>query len=178
MGQIPKPIVLLSFLSGGQSIHIMVNRVSRLFGEGCRLIEPIMDANGFHWEAGRSGTASGGSFASGQYVKDDRRLELHFRRSLGLVIYHIGAVSLSHDAYMRHVAGCTRAHYPGFSSDPLDGFVHLAHDLRNFGADFLSGSGQAFQKAKQRADARSKLSRFEQVFGGDDERDPLSAERS
>jgi len=156
----------------------MLNQVIKRFAEGRRLIDPIMNANGFHWETGHSGKASGGLFASGQYVKDDRRLELHFRRSLGLVTYHIGRVSLSHDAYMRHVARYARARYPGFSSDPLDGFIHLAHDLRNFGADFLSGSGQALQEAKQKADTRSKRSRFEQVFANHDECDPFNTERS
>ncbi len=89
-----------------------------------------------------------GVFASGDFVRGDRRLELHFRHSVGLVKYHMGSHSASHEAYMREVLGGHAGNrYPGFSDDPLDGFHHLAHDLGNFASDFLIGDGAALVRA-------------------------------
>ncbi len=91
-----------------------------------------------------SGDGSGGRFARTDYVRGDRRLELHFRYSLGLVTYYLGAVAISHEAYMRTVLGPRgNNQYPGFSEDPLDGFRHLRHDLQRYCDDFLSGSEEA-----------------------------------
>jgi hypothetical protein len=141
----------------------MEDKAVTILENGCKLIDPIMKATGFRWEAGPAGTSSGGYFASGQYVKGNRKLELHFRHSLGLVTYHIVDVSLSHEDYMLHVAGKSKAQYPGFSSEPLDAFKHLASDLSNFASDFLSGSGEEFKKAKERAEERNKLSGFKKI---------------
>jgi len=142
----------------------MENKTVLILEEGRKLIDPIMKANGFRWEAGPSGKSSGGYFASGQYVKENnRRLELHLRHSLGLVTYHIAKLSLSHEDYMVHTAGKGKYQYPGFSSDPLDGFRHLARDLENYASDFLSGSGEEFKKAKQMAEEQSKLSGFKKI---------------
>ena len=95
-----------------------------------------------------SGMSSGGGYASGEYCRDDRRLEIHFRYSLGQVRYHIGHVSASHESYMKEILGGNGGnHYPGFSTDPLDGFRHLAHDIEVYGQDFLNGSGVVLEKA-------------------------------
>ncbi|HVP78539.1 MAG TPA: hypothetical protein VMV04_11650 [Thermodesulfobacteriota bacterium] len=63
----------------------MKNRAIEKLKEGRKFIDPIMEANGFHWEAGLAGKSSGGYSDSGQYVKGDRKLQLHFRHFLGLV---------------------------------------------------------------------------------------------
>ncbi len=131
--------------------------------KGRKYIDPIMESNGFRWQPGLSGRGSGGQFDSGQYIKDDRRLELHFRYSLGLVKYHIGDISLSQEDYMSYVAGKGNAEYPGFSSDPLDGFRRLANDLKNYADDFLSGTGEEFIKAKEKATEREYLSGFKKL---------------
>ncbi|HVP76929.1 MAG TPA: hypothetical protein VMV04_03440 [Thermodesulfobacteriota bacterium] len=68
-----------------------------------------------------------------------------------------------HEDYMLHIAGKGKYEYPGFSSDPLDGFKHLASDLEDYASDFLSGSGEEFKKAKRRAEERSKLSGFKRI---------------
>jgi hypothetical protein len=141
----------------------MENKTIQILKEGRRFIDPIMETNGFQWQPGLAGKSTGGYSDSGQYVKDNRRLELHFRHSLGLVNYHIAEISLSHEDYMLHVAGKEKYEYPGFSSDPLDGFRHLARDLENYASDFLSGPGEDFRKAKQRAEERSKLSGFKRI---------------
>jgi len=143
----------------------MENKAVTILEEGRKFIDPILKANGFNWEAGPAGKSSGGYFASGQYVKNNnRRLQLHLRHSLGLVTYHIAELSLSHEDYMVHVAGKGKYQYPGFSSDPLDGFKHLASDLENYASDFLSGSGEEFKNAKEMAEERSKLPGFKKIY--------------
>src|SRR5437868_689109 len=90
--------------------------------EGCKILDAVMKPHGFNFVGGLTGKGSGGYFASGEYVRGDRRLELHFRYSLGLVTYHIGELSLTHDEYMRALLGKDGGNkYPGFSDDPLDG---------------------------------------------------------
>ena len=131
------------------------------FRTGCKILDEIMNPHGFFLVEGDSGQSSGGNFASGEYVKGDRRLEIHFRYSLGLVTYHIGSLSLTHDAYMRALLGKNGGNkYPGFSNDPMDGFRHLRSDLSRFCGDFLSGSGEEFERCVAKAQEREKIKGF------------------
>ena len=107
------------------------------------ILDPILTGYGFRWEAERVGHGSGGKFASGAYIRDARRLELHFRFSLGLVSYSLGDGQMSHVDYMRvAVSPSGRGAYPGFSQDPLDGFRHLAEDIARHASAFLSGTDE------------------------------------
>ena len=127
--------------------------------EGCKILDPVMKRHGFTFVEGQAGQGSGGYFATGNYVRDDRQLELHFRYSLGLVAYHLGSQKVSHESYMREVLGSAGGNlYPGFSDDPLDGFRHLAHDLDRFASDFLSGGGELLVTAatKEKEEERVK----------------------
>lgn len=122
-----------------------------LLHAGCEILNPIMTRHGFRFIKGLSGKGSGGNFARGEYVRDKRALELHFRYSLGLVAYHLGTSAVSHLSYMRELLGDAGGNkYPGFSDDPLDGFRHLAFDLENFASDFLSGSGEVLVRVSQK----------------------------
>lgn len=141
----------------------MESKASKILRKGRQLLDPIMEKHGFHWEPGKAVKGSGGYADSGQYVKGNRKLELHFRYSLGLVTYHIGNKSLSHESYMQYSVGKGKAQYPGFSSDPLDGFRHLAHDLQKYGDDFLSGSGEKFQKAAANAREKEQSTGFKKL---------------
>lgn len=111
---------------------------------GADILSPIMCAAGFQFSLDASGPSSGGQYACGHYAKGDRRLDLHFRNSLGLVTYWIGIRSLGHESYMRGLGVDGRNQYPGFSGDPLDGFRHLGRDLEDFCSDFLTGPGRVF----------------------------------
>jgi len=114
-----------------------------LLEAGRIILDPILTKHGFRWVAERSGHSSGGNFASGAYLRHTRRLELHFRYSLGLVSYFLGDSQVSHADYMRvAVSPGWRAAYPGFSQDPLDGFRHLAVDLAEHATAFLSGTDE------------------------------------
>ena len=135
--------------------------VVEIFRAGREILDEVMKPRGFTFVEGASGQSSGGNFASGEYVKDDRRLEIHFRNSLGLVTYHIGSLSLTHEAYMRALLGRSGGNkYPGFSDDPLDGFRHLKYDLEHFCGDFLSGTGEEFERCVAKAKEQEKIKGF------------------
>jgi hypothetical protein len=110
-----------------------------------QVVKPILEPHGFAFAVESEGQGSGGHFASGSFRTRDRRLELHFRDHLGLVTYHIGDDSLDHETYMRLLKVYGRNLYPGFPENPLDSFKHLASDLQNYCADFLSGDGKQFK---------------------------------
>lgn len=135
--------------------------VPEIFRAGCEILDEVMKPHGFAFVAGAAGQSSGGNFASGEYVKSDRRLEVHFRYSLGLVSYHIGSLSMTHDAYMRALLGRDGGNkYPGFSDDPLDGFRHLRDDLWHFCGDFLSGTGEEFECCVVKVAEQEKIKGF------------------
>jgi hypothetical protein len=96
---------------------------------GVDILRPLLEPHGFVFELETVGTGSGGLFASGAFKKDERRLELHFRYSLGLVRYHINQDSLDHETYMRLLGVYGRNQYPDFPQEPLDSFRHLAADI-------------------------------------------------
>ena len=144
-----------------------VDRPLEILRKGCEILDPVMNSHGFRFAKRDSGRGSGGYFANGDYVRGDRRLELHFRYSLGLVAYHIGAESVSHDAYLRALTkGEGGNQYPGFSDDPLEGFRHLAHDLQKFCSDFLSGDGGVLLAAAQDQRAREEIASKLGMAGG------------
>src|SRR6185503_3151202 len=109
---------------------------------GARELEGLLVPQGFVFRVTDEGKSSGGGYVSGEYQRGERRLELHFRWSLGLVKYHVGEWSLGHAEYVRAVQAVTGigvpAAYPGYSDDPLAAFRHLGQDLERFGEAFLS----------------------------------------
>ena len=116
----------------------MVN-AGDILRQGNAILESVLGPAGFRFEEIAAGHSSGGHFASGQWRRGDRAIELHVRWSLGLVTYGIGGTTLGHADLMRALHVTARAAYPGFSDDPLDGFRHLRDDLERFGGAFLSG---------------------------------------
>ena len=130
----------------------------KILEAGRSILDPVLESHGFSWTSGAAGSSSGGRFASGEYVRGNRRLEIHFRYSLGLVTYHVGTHSVDHPSYMRALLGPGgRNQYPGFSNDPLDGFRHLSNDLRHFCSAFLSGTDAEFEAIAQKAAAEAQL---------------------
>jgi hypothetical protein len=118
---------------------------------GSRIVGLVIEPHGFVWTLGRTHEGHPGHAARGAFVKGDRQLELGFRWSLGPVIYRLGTVSVNHEALIKYAGHYSEAEYPGYSTDPLDAFRHLASDLRKFGDDFMFGDGAtiiAASKAK------------------------------
>ena len=50
---------------------------------------------------------------------------------------------------MRYLGHHADAAYPGYSSDLLDAFRHLARDPQSFGADFMFGDGETIIAASK-----------------------------
>jgi hypothetical protein len=148
---------------------IGVTQASDTLVKGAAIVSASLP--GFRFEERAEGVGSGGAFAWGEFVRDDRRLELHFRRSLGLVTYHLGNHALSHEGYLRAMGVPPGANqYPGFSDDPLDGFRHLAHDLRAFVSEFVRGDAVTLQRAapEEMAHATAAWERTKAAYEGDD----------
>jgi hypothetical protein len=131
----------------------VINDAKGLLERGVTSLAEVLGPAGFEFIETDDGTTNGGTFASGEFLRGDRRLELHVRSSLGLVRYHFGNEALSHDDLVRGVralqAISEEGQYPGFSSDPMAGFVHLRHDIERFGAIFLRGGAKAFRELKK-----------------------------
>lgn len=113
---------------------------------GAEILGLILVPNGFEFHFLAEESGSGGKAAWGDFVRKDRRLELHFRSSLGLVRYHTRRWHASHESYMRELGVWSHCRYPGFSENPIDAFHELAHDLR-FAEDFLTGRAASLKRA-------------------------------
>jgi hypothetical protein len=114
--------------------------------DGAKILGSILVPNGFEFHFHGEENGSGGKSARGEFVRKDRRIELHFRRSLGRIRYHVRRWSASHESYMRELGTWTECRYPGFSENPIDAFHELAHDLK-FAEDFLSGHAARLKQA-------------------------------
>jgi hypothetical protein len=123
--------------------------VVAILDAGARIVGVVVEPHGFVWVPGKTHAGHPGNAARGAFVKGDRQLELGFRWSLGPVTYRIGPASVSHEAFMLYAGHHAVAEYPGYSSDPLEEFRHLARDLQKFGGDFLFGDGASLIAASR-----------------------------
>ena len=121
----------------------------RILLAGAAILAPMMKPYGFVFKIETHGKGSENWFTSGTYCQDDRRLELHFRYTLGLVTYHIGCDSLDHEIYMRLLGVYGTHQYPDFPRDPLESFHHLAADIQKHCQDFTVGDGSHFHSLAQ-----------------------------
>ena len=133
-----------------------------LLDRGVVELAEVLGPAGFTFVAVDEDDGSGDASASGEFRRGDRRLELRVRRSLGLVRYHFGEQTLSHEDLVRGVRALdgisAEAEYPGFSDDPAAGFRHLRVDLDRFGDVFLTGGAKAFRALKKWLDKHPKKS--------------------
>jgi hypothetical protein len=113
--------------------------------KGSELLKPLFSQHSFVFAMLGSGSSSGGRFAFAEFRRGNRSLEFHFRSSLGMVTYHLGAESISHQEYMCSVLGKPGlSRYPGFSTNPLDAFRDLHADLQSHCDEFLEGTDETF----------------------------------
>lgn len=134
----------------------------KILEQGAQILAQVLVPNGFKFHLATSGTSSGGAFAEGEFVKGDRKLEFHFRYSLGLVTYHIGKQSLGHVDYMRALLGKSGA-YPPFSEDSITGFEALRQDLAEHCSDFISGNGKEFCQCIEKHKEYESLTGFQKM---------------
>ena len=128
---------------------------TEILSAGAKILAPVLGPLGFRYIAGAIGVGSGGAFAQGAFVASDRRIEFSVRDSLGLVTYSASGRHASHEHVMRLLAPPGSAQYPGFSKNPMDGFRHLATDLRQFGFAFLQLPLAEFEAACAKAEAEA-----------------------
>lgn len=114
--------------------------------KGVNLLLPALEPSGFKYEFKVEGQGSGGPFASCYFVSGNKYLELSFRYSLGCVKYRVSSTAFNHRDYMDAIGVRSKAKYPGFSSEPIKAFEHLAYDISNFADVFLTGSEDEFIK--------------------------------
>ena len=115
---------------------------------GRSILDPILVPAGFSFVPGTHGHSSGGNFAQASYVNGDRCLTFSYRFALGLVIYHIGDLSVGHNEYMQFLGKAKDPAYAWFSREsPMAGFEALRHDLDLYCQDFLVGSGDTVRQA-------------------------------
>ena len=147
--------------------------------DGAKILGAVPLPKGLRFQFRKEGKGSGGNFACGEFIREDRRLELHFRQSLGLVRYHVGDQCASHESYMRELGVLDQRRYPGFSEDPAAGFHDLAHDL-GLADDFLSGSAGVLRTAAAReaSDTAEQDKRTTAGYVGDVRRRQELRERS
>jgi hypothetical protein len=146
------------------------------FTTGVKILGPVLDAHGFHFEGESrrrepSLVGLGPEVAFGEFVRGDRRLLVEFFYSLGPVKYYVGDLWIEHARYMRVLGVETGENaYPGFSDDPLDAFRHLRTDLERFGSDFLAGDASILiRAASEEAERRPELQRRQMArYTGDD----------
>jgi len=124
---------------------------------GADLLGTLLVPKGFTFEMLGAGKGSGGTFAFGHFRRGERRLEFHFRYTLGMVRYHLGSSSMSHEDYMYAVLGAWHAtRYPGFSNDFMDGFRDLLADLKEYGVEFLGGNDDCLMRRIEQANLLAK----------------------
>jgi hypothetical protein len=136
--------------------------------EGCALLAPALEPHGFIYAAGDATHDESQETVRGTFARPDgRRLELTVVRVLKTedgdkvanprsvlrdVIYHVGQLSLQHEAYMAVVLGEEGSNqYPTFGGQPLDGFRHLRHDVESYATVFLRGPESHFKVIAERA---------------------------
>jgi hypothetical protein len=135
--------------------------------QGCALLAPVLQAQGFSYEAGDATHDDTQETARGAFARPDgRRLELtvvrvltadgekvpNARSVLREVTYRVGALALPHEAYMAVVLGEEGSNqYPTFGGQPLDGFRHLCHDIECYATVFLRGPEPHFKVIAERA---------------------------
>lgn len=135
--------------------------------EGAALhLRPLLEPLGFVFRVVRTANSSGGVSCEAELTRQDRKIELHFRHSLGLVRYHVGSISASHTAYWEIVGGGRARRYPGFGSTPVDAFQHLAADLAHIRSDFVDGDcsmlceASRVEKGRSAEESRRKMVGF------------------
>jgi hypothetical protein len=136
--------------------------------QGCALLGPLLEAQGFTYEAGAATSDAKQEVARGAFASaDGRRLELtvvrvltteggekvaNARSVLRDVAYQVGELRLAHDAYMAVVLGEEGSNqYPSFGGSPLDEFRHLCHDIECYATVFLRGPESHFKVIAERA---------------------------
>jgi hypothetical protein len=119
---------------------------SALLNEGAKILAPVLEPHGFSFQLGEAGNGSGGQFAAGAFVASSRAVEFSVRNGLGLVVYRLAGSEITHEEFLRYSGAWGKHRYPDFGSSTAASFAALAHDLRAFLSDFISGECIQFRE--------------------------------
>ena len=114
---------------------------------GAAVLADELSPAGFTFGLTGGGPGSGGNFAVGRFTRGNQYLEIHLRHSLGLVTYGWGNNVLSHADYLTGLGEAGA--YPGYGTDPLDAFRHLAQDLAGPLSGFRDGDRSGYERSLQ-----------------------------
>ena len=151
--------------SPGRHIVAMAMTAREVLDRGVTELAEVLAPAGFSYIGAADDDGGGEPSASGEFRRGDRRLELGVRRSLGLVRYHFGDQSLSHEDLVRGVRAldgiAAEAQYPDSRTILRPDFAHLRADLERFGDIFLHRRGaRAFPGPEEVAGQTSEEERF------------------
>jgi hypothetical protein len=121
--------------------------------KGSKILSTYLEPLGFKFLLVTKGQGSGGRFAHGQFVCEDRIIDLHFRYSLGLVSYQADNLILGHEDLIDLLDKKGQNQYPNFSDDPIDAFNCMKWDLKYLLPDFTENNAVIF---RQRAPVKIK----------------------
>ena len=126
----------------------------------------MMEANGFEFSLGEPGIGSGGTFAVGQFQRDDRILAFSVRYGLGLVEYKVGQSRITHEDFLRYSGAWGNHAYPNFGGTIQASFAALKQDLANHFSVFLSGKDEEFLAVVRDRDAEPNKFKGLAALGG------------
>ena len=107
---------------------------------GVTILDPALTPHGFVFHFQNAGRGSGGDYAWGKYVRDDRSLHLHHRWGLGIIEYHIADLWIDHDGYLKHLGVEKQSNVLWMPLESgLDRYRALRSDIERFCSDFLAG---------------------------------------
>lgn len=109
---------------------------------GVSLLTPLLRQHDFAFQFESVGEGSEGLYAVGCFVREERRLVLHFGHRLLSVTWHVAHAHLDHESYMRLLGA--ENHFSGIASGLEEECAALAYDIENFCSDFLHGDGAEF----------------------------------
>lgn len=161
----------------GASVSSSVNQASQPEGvrvstpqeelvEGIEHLRPMMEANGFEFSLGETGIGSGGTFAVGQFQRDDRILAFSVRYGLGLVEYKVGQSRITHEDFLRYSGAWGNHACPNFGGTIQASFAALKQDLANHFSVFLSGKDEEFLAVVRDRDAEPNKFKGLAALGG------------
>jgi hypothetical protein len=137
-----------------------------LLQAGVEVLNPFLNSVGYHFQFDHDGQGSGGYYACGRFACGNRSIELHHRWGLGIVNYQFSGFSLDHSAYLDGLGLDRDSHYLWLRLEAgIDRYEGLLEDLRQFCADFLTGTASQWMSiALANAEAR-KAEHFRRELG-------------
>ncbi len=114
--------------------------------EGIKILSTYLEPLGFQFKFLGKRQSSGGNFAFGEFVCGDRKIELHYRYSLGLVSYQVSSLILGHEHYIDLLDKHGKNKYPNFSDESMEAFKCLKFDLENLLQDFAENNANIFRE--------------------------------